>query len=67
MRRLESAIAGNQSVLRPRESQRNIEYLYRKLIPMTHEQYLDEPKDTIEWMIRIDGLYQAEEARKAKG
>lgn len=67
MRRLEGAIAGSKSALHERESQRNVEYLYRKLIPMTHAQYLEEPKDTIEWMVRIDGLYRAEENRRAKG
>lgn len=29
---------------------------YRELIPMTHEQYLDEPWDVIEWTLRIDNM-----------
>lgn len=31
---------------------------------MTHEQYMDEPKDTIEWTIRIASLFDAEEKRR---
>ncbi|MEC5149143.1 hypothetical protein RCH22_000944 [Cryobacterium psychrotolerans] len=30
---------------------------------MTHDEYMDEPGDVIEWTLRIDQLYKAEEAR----
>lgn len=33
---------------------------------MSHAQYMDEPKDTIEWTIRIHALHEAEEARRNK-
>ena len=29
---------------------------YRELIPMTYEQYLDEPWDVIEWTLQIHEL-----------
>lgn len=31
---------------------------YRELIPMTFEQYLDEPVDVIEWVLQIDAIQQ---------
>jgi hypothetical protein len=38
--------------------------MFRQLFPMTHAEYMEEPRDTIEWMLRIDQLYKAEEARR---
>jgi hypothetical protein len=32
-------------------------YRYRRLYPMTVEQYLDEPLDDIEWALRIAELH----------
>jgi len=32
------------------------EYRYRKLVPMSHETYLDEPVEAIEWTLRMDNL-----------
>lgn len=29
---------------------------YRKLIPMTWDEYLDEPQDVVEWTLRIEKL-----------
>ena len=34
---------------------------------MTHQEFLDEPWDTIEWMIRIDDLFTADENRRGRG
>ena len=30
------------------------EYRFRKLFGLTHEQYLDEPVDIVDWLIAID-------------
>ena len=52
------------------EAQWYAEYRFRKLIPLTHEQYLDEPGDSIQWMVRIDDLVrriEADENKKANG
>jgi hypothetical protein len=47
------------------------EYLYRRAFPgLTHEQYLDEPGDAIQWLLRIDKLHrdaEAERERAARG
>lgn len=47
------------------------EYLYRRAFPgITHEQYLDEPGDAIEWLLRIDKVtrdLEAEAERRAAG
>lgn len=32
------------------------EYQFRKLFGTTHEQYLDEPMATVEWLLAIHGL-----------
>ena len=32
------------------------EYRYRKLVPMSHEAYLGEPVEAIEWTLRMDNL-----------
>lgn len=40
--------------------------MYRRLFTgLTHEQYLDEPSNVIEWMVRIDTLVKRIE-REAK-
>lgn len=31
---------------------------YRQLIPMTYEEFLDEPVDVIEWTLQIDAIEQ---------
>jgi hypothetical protein len=33
---------------------------------MTHEQYLDEPGDTIEWMLRIDNAVRRVQEKKER-
>ncbi len=43
------------------------EYHYRKVMGLTHEQYLDESSETIEWMLRIDDLWRDAEARRDGG
>jgi hypothetical protein len=35
-------------------------YKYRRIVPLTYEQYLDEPHDVIEWTLRIDALQPKE-------
>lgn len=37
-----------------------------KIVPMTHEQYLDQPGEFIQWMIRIDDLVDQVTAEKEK-
>lgn len=49
--------------------ERHAEYLYRHhVMPgMTHEQYLDEPGDVLEWNTRIwDAEQRASEKRQAR-
>lgn len=40
------------------------EYRYRRLIPMSHEQYLDEPWDVIEWTLRLHDMREARRQRR---
>lgn len=42
------------------------EYRYLQVSPMTHEQYLDEPLDAIEWLTRIHGLDEAAKEKRAR-
>lgn len=38
-------------------AQRWEEFRYRRLFPaLTHDQYLDEPSETVDWMLAIDGV-----------
>lgn len=44
------------------------QYLYRRLIPMTYDEYLDEPGDVVEWTLRMaaergDAPWQKETGR----
>lgn len=40
-------------------------YLYRRAVGgLTHEQYLDEPGEAIEWLIRIHALYEERDRRR---
>ena len=32
------------------------EYQYRKLFAISHEQYLDEPVSTVEWLLAINAV-----------
>lgn len=34
------------------------EYVYRSRFHATHQQYLDEPDEVIQWMVRIDQIVQ---------
>lgn len=34
------------------------EYRYRQLFPMSHSDYLEEPRGVIEWMMQLDTLAQ---------
>lgn len=34
------------------------EYRYRTVMHATHEQYLDEPLDVVEWMLHIHDVYE---------
>ena len=43
-------------------SERFLEWQFRRLIPLTHEQYLDEPADSVEWILEIERV-----AAEAKG
>lgn len=43
-----------------------IEYLYRKLIPMSHDQFLSEPADVVYLTLVIENKIKAQEARVAK-
>lgn len=42
------------------------EYRFRRRIPLTHEQYLAESGESVQWMIRIDHLVRAWENEQAK-
>ena len=45
------------------------EHRYRKLYPMTHEQFLDEPCVTVDWALAFAGLeaeLESEAIKKAK-
>ena len=42
------------------------EYLFRKMIPIPHDQYLDENGESIEWMVRIDELVLRVQADKER-
>jgi hypothetical protein len=44
----------------PRERWR--EYRYRKVFGLTHDQYLDEPAETIDWLLKIDDAVREAEA-----
>lgn len=40
------------------------EYQFRQAFPMTHEQFLDEPVESVEWMLRIhQARQQAQQER----
>jgi hypothetical protein len=39
------------------------QYRYRKLIPMTWEQYLDEPLDVVDWTLHIAAIDPANQQR----
>jgi hypothetical protein len=39
-------------------------YRYRRIVPMTYEQYLDEPVDVIEWTLRIHALDEERRNRR---
>ena len=41
-------------------------YLFRKIVPMTHEQYLDEPGDSIQWTVRIHDLVERLDKERKK-
>lgn len=43
------------------------EYLYRQRFSVTHDEYLDEPVDTVEWLLRIDSLVADLKKREAAG
>jgi hypothetical protein len=47
----------------PEVHERHAEYFYCHFVMpgMTHEQYLDEPGDVIEWNTRIHDLYRERE------
>ena len=32
------------------------EYRYRQIVPMTHEQYLNEPAQTVTWTLALDNM-----------
>ena len=40
------------------------EFRYRRLFGLTHDQYLDEPGDAIQWMVRIDELIERRKKSK---
>ena len=41
------------------------EYRYRRMMPgTTQEQYLDLPVDEVAWMLTIDSVYTAAEAKR---
>lgn len=47
-----------------RELQWYREYLYRRIFPMTHEEYLnDSSAHEVEWMLRIHALVTAQKNR----
>lgn len=44
------------------------EYRFRRLVPMSHEQYLDEPVGVVEWTLQFAGMdaeIEAEEINAA--
>lgn len=48
------------------------EYRYRRLFPISHDEYLDEPWDVIEWSLRISELrgdfpWQAKQRKDQRG
>lgn len=40
------------------------EYRYRSMFGLTHEQYLDEPVEAIEWLLRVDLVRKAHEQKQ---
>lgn len=54
LRRLRSALKASTTPLDPVTAGWYVEYKYRRIMPgLSHEQYLDEPGDAIQWMTRI--------------
>lgn len=35
----------------------NDEYQYRRMFPMTHEQFENEPVEVVRWMLEIDKIH----------
>jgi hypothetical protein len=57
--------AGTNKGLRALEANWLTEYRYRKLFHVArHEDYMDEPGEAIQWMVRIDDLMRREEERR---
>lgn len=52
--------------LNPLEAREYAEYRYRRLIPMTDEEYLREPIGKVEWTIRIDDVERQIKARRER-
>ena len=63
---MESALRSNGGQIAGEAGRQYAEYLFRKIIPLTHEQYLDEPGDSIEWTVRIDELVKRIKAEQEK-
>jgi hypothetical protein len=60
LKRLEAALrlGAEGPDLEPEMLERIDEYTYRTRFRMSHEEYLGEPIETIEWMLRIDSIVQ---------
>lgn len=56
---------GDHSDLRTEDHQRLTEYNYRVLFNVSHEQYMNEPMDSIDWMLRIDEVHRQIEKDQA--
>ena len=61
---MESALRSNGGQIAGEAGRQYAEYLFRKIIPLTHEQYLDEPGDSIQWTVRIDELVERIKAER---
>lgn len=56
---MESSLRSNGGQIKGEAGRQYAEYLYRQIVPMTHDQYLDEPGDSIQWTVRIHDLVES--------